>query len=1198
MNKYKQINVQIDRYIYASLCYFALINMNPIKLGRSTKRKRKVLVLGARDNSYALYSPPLLPDNTINAKDKTYLFAALIADYFYDKAADLRGEDVDGTVISQTSIMKQYQDYSIEYEKVYECLKKGISTYKVNLNGSKLSTRLLKITEIPSTCIEKLKNLIREYYIGRTFGQITPHVAKMFDMQQIKKRVNDEEYIRIEMLMEYGGKCLENCTITSEESISILTQLVNVLSIMESRGIAHLDIKPENLVWDSDNKLLKLIDFGTSISFYRLPGAVKEPMQKYGKRITGYTKRYAPPELVDKERQVEFANIAKPQKVDVFCFALTFVRILHLAKEGDTVDSEIRERNGTIGDHKKFIEEIREDLKGLHEERWTDLLIQCLAYDIEARPAFSEVRKEFYKILVIKPDTSAKEYEIHHKSLAEMYEKMFEYNAAAWHYQQYLAQPEATHNPLEEATIYIKLAKAHNENEKCNEALDCCAKAENICLKIPKYDRSLLAEIYLTYGTVYNDMEDFSLYCKPTTKIRRDQIWDTCLGYIMEQHSYSHLNPGWEQYNKAVDYYHKAESIMKEIYNEISKEWFIFYYKMAEASFNLGDNIGALNNCIKAKHIVEALYGENNALLAKVYNEFGMIYYGRKEFDSAKDDLEKAEKIVKTEWSEKHPLLIKIYYNLGEACHRLKNLKEAIINFTKVELLIMKMYGEDSELLINVYFNLGEVHEKICKTEYMRKFDKTSPHFKEMMRYYGLANKVNKLVNEDCEEIVSHRYYNLGLAHKSARKESQAIDCLEKAKMHAKYSLGPAHPFLGRIYYALGEAQDKKTAAEKQKALYYFLKSKKIRKVNNPNKANDLTLGEIYLKIGDNCTQKEKSIKYYEKTIKIFTECKMRCNCSSIYAKLGWVYQDACEYKKSIECFKEAERIEANDDLDPEIDSGIYDGLGHSFYHLKDYKQAAYYLQKLLPVAYIEYSKDDGIFMEAYKLLGNSYLKLGEYKNAIKFYKKYIEFCQEYVGDDPYDMLKLYRKLGDAYFGLGKNEKAIDAYQESLTIGEKVTDGLVLVETYLGIGKAYAAEGIYEGAVENFEAALSCTGNGLIEDDLLLIEIYNKLGLAHAKNGNYEMAINYCFQAEIIIKENNSEDYVVKGLDESYKGMGYGYFGQGNYKDAIDCYVKAEIVMRTLHGDKSKEVKDVCHDIAKVLKAVGDIEAATKYELI
>ena len=51
--------------------------------------------------------------------------------------------------------------------------------------------------------------------------------------------------------------------LTEEEAARLFSQILDVLEYIHSQGICHRDVKPENMLLDSEGNL-KIIDFGLS----------------------------------------------------------------------------------------------------------------------------------------------------------------------------------------------------------------------------------------------------------------------------------------------------------------------------------------------------------------------------------------------------------------------------------------------------------------------------------------------------------------------------------------------------------------------------------------------------------------------------------------------------------------------------------------------------------------------------------------------------------------------------------------------------------------------------------------------------------------------------------------------------------------------------------------------------------------------
>ena len=112
-----------------------------------------------------------------------------------------------------------------------------------------------------------------------------PHVAGVLDFERVEGTV---DYF---MTMEYiAGRDL--LQVTQEADLDVIVEhtvsLCRALSYVHSRGIVHLDLKPDNVLVDGDG-CLKVLDFGLAGVSQLQQGAV-----------VGGTPRYMAPEMIDR----------------------------------------------------------------------------------------------------------------------------------------------------------------------------------------------------------------------------------------------------------------------------------------------------------------------------------------------------------------------------------------------------------------------------------------------------------------------------------------------------------------------------------------------------------------------------------------------------------------------------------------------------------------------------------------------------------------------------------------------------------------------------------------------------------------------------------------------------------------------------------------------------------------------------------
>eukprot|EP01022_Parablepharisma_sp_SALTPOND_P013448 TRINITY_DN17_c4_g1_i14.p1 TRINITY_DN17_c4_g1~~TRINITY_DN17_c4_g1_i14.p1 ORF type:complete len:545 (-),score=42.97 TRINITY_DN17_c4_g1_i14:194-1828(-) len=236
-----------------------------------------------------------------------------------------------------------------------------------------------------------------EWYTNRFLGAITDRVINVLDFRTIQKE--NCKVTRVEMLMEYGGSSLDSYLtkvkkVDEGRAQDIMYQLINVLALLEELGVSHMDLKPQNILWDEDKSFLRLIDFGISIVFLENPEDIKAPLGDFKHRFVGFTETYSPPELLANLTKWEIKLVLIPQKVDIFSFGIIFAEILLGS------DELPMRRDNTAKEHENFLKELQNKLFNAKSKVWVPFIMKCLQYSPTERPTFASAKVEFESILL------------------------------------------------------------------------------------------------------------------------------------------------------------------------------------------------------------------------------------------------------------------------------------------------------------------------------------------------------------------------------------------------------------------------------------------------------------------------------------------------------------------------------------------------------------------------------------------------------------------------------------------------------------------------------------------------------------------------------------------------------------------------------------------------------------------------------
>jgi protein-serine/threonine kinase len=152
------------------------------------------------------------------------------------------------------------------------------------------------------------KMLLNEYKIGSKLSH--PNIMRTIDIDEESKLLMLEHIIGIDLL-DYLN--LNSCT-NGKYLITSFYHVLHALEYMHDIGIAHRDIKIENILLGKEGKDVKVIDFGQSIEFK------KNDKYQHAYDLCG-TEGYFPPEYYN---QPEYM----PDKVDVWCCGIVLYNLM------------------------------------------------------------------------------------------------------------------------------------------------------------------------------------------------------------------------------------------------------------------------------------------------------------------------------------------------------------------------------------------------------------------------------------------------------------------------------------------------------------------------------------------------------------------------------------------------------------------------------------------------------------------------------------------------------------------------------------------------------------------------------------------------------------------------------------------------------------------------------------------------------
>lgn len=306
-----------------------------------------------------------------------------------DKEGNMLG---DGDIwFRKKSLEREYFLSRFLAEKSDEYIKRKSKTLK-EINKRSYFIKIYAYARLPDCFVEYME-LVDGYTLGKIY-QAYDHLGERDVCGDLIKRIDES---------------------TNEFYIPLFMRLLEGLSIMHSNGIAHSDIKLENVMLEYGN--VKYVDYGLTCPFNRVKGVGVDTYKHYKCKEIGGSDPYKSPEhCVNKEKVVILRNM---KNYDMWSLGIMMLILIAKAKPTSVFDIDqgirglekqgVKKKKGEIGDQpdKKVItlsdgsEKIMKDLGvikyyNLSKKNKTKILIQEFFY--ENKNLFDRVTKIDFKL--------------------------------------------------------------------------------------------------------------------------------------------------------------------------------------------------------------------------------------------------------------------------------------------------------------------------------------------------------------------------------------------------------------------------------------------------------------------------------------------------------------------------------------------------------------------------------------------------------------------------------------------------------------------------------------------------------------------------------------------------------------------------------------------------------------------------------
>ncbi len=557
---------------------------------------------------------------------------------------------------------------------------------------------------------------------------------------------------------------------------------------------------------------------------------------------------------------------------------------------------------------------------------------------------------------------------------------------------------------------------------------------------------------------------------------------DYLIAYAFNEYTLAH-------FDEAIAFCQKAVAIDTVEYREKPEKTSLLYNQLGLAWKEKGDYERAITFLKKALAIDTIVFGNKNSRVATEYDNLGLVYKYKGEYDRAINLYEKALIIDSSASGNKHPNIATHYNNLGVVWREKGENDRAISSYEKALAIDSIAFGFKHPFVATEYNNLG------AALEAKGKYDLA-------IAFLEKARTLDSMIFGNKHPTAARDFCNLGTAWGAKGEYSIAIAFIEKAVTIDSIIFGSKHPNVALRYYNLGGVWQAK--GEFARAIKFYEKALAIDSIALEKNHPHLTTDYVSL-------------------------------CSALNS-LGLALQAKGEYERAIPLLEKALAINSKIFGNQYQDLAFqYNNLGMVWGAKGEYTRAIVYLEKALAIDTFYLGDKHPDVATDYNNLGFTWKKKGKYDYAIELYEKALAIDSLVLGIKHPDVAIRYNNLGAVWHDKGEYERAIVLYEKALAIQNPTLGGshprTKATAQYLSMaannrGMEFFQKEQYAAALPYFQKAL--TNAEAAEDWDFSLTCLNNIGSAQEQIKQYKEGLDALDKgierAEKIIKDKEAKE--------------------------------------------------------------------------
>ncbi len=335
----------------------------------------------------------------------------------------------------------------------------------------------------------------------------------------------------------------------------------------------------------------------------------------------------------------------------------------------------------------------------------------------------------------------------------------------------------------------------------------------------------------------------------------------------------------------------------------------------------------------------------------------------------------------------------------------------------------------------------------------------------------------------------------------------------------------------------------------------------------------DMPLIDLYFKLGicyEEVGRWQEGIETYHKLANLAQEQEDFDKQANAVMRIGRLHDKLGKWNLVMDSYEKCLELADTHDL-KNIKSRIYNNMGIYFFHKGDLDSALDHFQESITKVDSERGEFDkahaytNIGIIANILRGPNSVALDNFKKALEIYEK---------KNSTRNIARVYQNIGMVYSDRGDWTQAIEAFENCLKFTTETDEKQLRSLCYLNLGKTYARQRNQSKAKSYTEKALKMCRR--MHDVLGIAEAYHIYSIIYGNDQEFNKAEKYLEESIKINKEKDFQD----GLAETYETYARLALNTGKITLSKDYCQKAMQIYKIMNVDvKVKELQDFSEQI-------------------